>query len=69
MEGEDLKLVLKDCIRTIKLHSLETEKKDLMGRIKKAEEGKDIEPLKGLYKKKQELQELIQFEKSLKISL
>ncbi len=68
MEGEDLRLVLKDCIRTIKLHSLETEKKDLMGRIKKAEERKDVESLKGLYKKKQELQELIQFEKSLKIS-
>jgi hypothetical protein len=65
MEGEDLKVVLKDCIRTIKLHSLEIEKKDLMGRIKKAEEMRDVELLKGLLEKKQEL---IQFEKSLKIS-
>lgn len=65
MEGEDLNRVLKDCIRTIKLHSLEVEKKDLMKRIKEAEERRDAEPLKGLLIKKQEL---IQFEKSLKVS-
>ena len=65
MEGEDLKRVLNDCIRTIKLHSLEIEKKDLMRSIKAAEERRDVEPLKGLLKKKQEL---IQFEKSLKVS-
>jgi DNA primase len=64
LESEDLNVVLRDCLKTIKLHTLEVEKKDLMHLIKEAEDKRENDTLKVLLKKKQDL---IQFEKSLKV--